>query len=67
MVKDATWTEMGNGAMRLSALLNGEPYQLTFAKNSDKGKKVREQGGTKMSEENIREYVQEYFVPRYQG
>lgn len=65
MVKDAQWTEMGNGAMRLTATLNDVPYRLTFSASSSKGKAVMEQGGIKMPEDLQRKYVLEYFVPRY--
>ena len=33
-VKNLHWTEMGNGAMRLEAELNGTPFRATFAKKS---------------------------------
>jgi len=33
-VKNLHWTEMGNGAMRLEAELNGIPFRATFAKKS---------------------------------
>ena len=32
-VNNLHWTEMGNGAMRLEAELNGTPFRATFAKN----------------------------------
>ena len=64
-VEDAQWEEMGNGALRLTAKLNGQTYRATFGPRSLKGKLVIELGGTKMSQESIRQFVEELFVPRY--
>lgn len=64
-VKEAQWNEMGNGAMRLTALLNDIPFRATFSKKSDVVKNVMLQGGCKMSLENMQEYVNLYFLPRY--
>lgn len=66
-VKEAQWNEMGNGAMRLTALLNDIPFRATFSKKSDVVKNVMLQGGCKMSLENIQEYVNLYFLPRYRS
>lgn len=64
-ISEAMWQEMGNGAMRLTACLNGASYRITFAKTSDVAKRVKELGGGKMSKEKAIEYVKEYFVPRF--
>jgi len=64
-VEDAQWEEMGNGAMRLTARLNGQEYKVTFSKKSPKGRQAIEQGGTKMTQENLRQFVEELFLPRY--
>ena len=64
-VEDAQWEEMGNGAMRLTAKLNGQEYKVTFSAKSPKGKLVIELGGTKMTQEALRQFVEELFLPRY--
>lgn len=64
-VEDAQWEEMGNGAMRLTAKLNGQEYRATFSAKSPKGKQAIEQGGTKMTQEALRHFVEELFLPRY--
>jgi len=67
IVSDAQWTEMGNGAMRLTANLNGTPFRATFSKNSETTKKVMQEGGIKMPLEKQKEYVEQLFLPRMQG
>ena len=57
---------MGNGAMRLTAKLDGEPYRATFSAKSPKGREAIEQGGTKMAQEALRRFVEDLFLPRYQ-
>jgi serine/threonine-protein kinase HipA len=64
-VEDAQWEEMGNGAMRLTAKLNGQEYKVTFSAKSPKGRLAIEQGGTKMPQESIRQFVEDLFLPRY--
>ena len=64
-VEDAQWEEMGNGAMRLTAKLNGQEYKVTFSSKSPKGRQAIEQGGTKMTQEALRQFVEELFLPRY--
>jgi len=64
-VSEAKWQEMGNGAMRLTANLNSIPFRITFAKTSDVAKRVKEQGGGKMSQEDMTEYIKEYFIPKF--
>lgn len=64
-VSEAKWQEMGNGAMRLTANLNGQPFRVTFAKTSDVAKKVKAEGGGKMSKEKMKEYVEHFFVSKY--
>ena len=64
-VEDAQWEEMGNGAMRLTAKLNGQEYKVTFSAKSPKGKLAIEQGGTKMTQDNLRQFVEELFLPRH--
>ena len=65
-VEDAQWTEMGNGAMRLTAKLNGKEYRATFSAKSPKGREAIERGGTKMAQEDLRQFVETLFLPRYQ-
>lgn len=64
-VEDAQWEEMGNGAMRLTAKLNGQEYKVTFSAKSPKGRQAIEQGGTKMTQDDLRQFVEELFLPRY--
>ena len=64
-VEDAQWEEMGNGAMRLTARLNGQEYKATFSAKSPKGKLAIEKGGTKMAQEDLRQFVEDLFLPRY--
>ena len=64
-VEDAQWEEMGNGAMRLTAKLNGQEYKATFSAKSPNGKLAIERGGTKMAQEDLRQFVEELFLPRY--
>ena len=64
-VEDAQWEEMGNGAMRLTARLNGQEYKATFSTKSPNGKLAIERGGTKMTQEDLRQFVEELFLPRY--
>ncbi len=63
-VKNLHWTEMGNGAMRLEAELNGTPFRATFAKKSKEYTTIMENGGIKMSFEKQKEYVERFFLPR---
>ncbi|MBR1683348.1 MAG: type II toxin-antitoxin system HipA family toxin [Bacteroidaceae bacterium] len=64
-VEDAQWVEMGNGAMRLTAKLNGQQYRATFSAKSPNGKRAIERGGAKMAQEDLRQFVEELFQPRY--
>ena len=64
-VEDAQWEEMGNGAMRLTARLNGQDYKVTFSQKSPKGKLAIEKGGTKMTQEDLRHFVEDLFLSRY--
>jgi hypothetical protein len=63
-VKNLHWTEMGNGAMRLEAELNGKPFRATFAKKSKEYPSIMENGGIKMPFEKQKEYVERLFLPR---
>lgn len=64
-VEDAQWEEMGNGAMRLTAKLDGQEYKVTFSAKSPKGRLAIEQGGTKMPQESIRQFVEDLFLTRF--
>ena len=64
-VEDAQWEEMGNGAMRLTARLNGQEYKVTFSAKSPKGRQAIEKGGTKMTQDALRQFVEDLFLPRY--
>lgn len=63
-VEDAQWTEMGNGALRLTARVNGQERKATFSPKSPRGKLAIEQGGTKMAQEALRHFVEELFLPQ---
>ena len=56
---------MGNGAMRLTVRFNGQEYKATFSAKSPKGRLAIEKGGTKMTQEDLRLFVEELFLPRY--
>lgn len=47
-VENAHWEQMGNGAKRLTALLNGTECKATVSPKSQRGKEVSADGGTKM-------------------
>ncbi len=64
-VEDAQWQEMGNGAFRLTACLDGKDYRTTVSPKSPRGKRVAEQGGVKMDEESLRHFVEELLLPRH--
>ena len=64
-ITNAQWIEMGNGAIRLTAELDGIPFKRTFAKTSTEAKNMMDLGGIKMSMEQQQEYVNKYFVPKY--
>ena len=64
-VEDAQWEEMGNGAMRLTARIDGREYRATVSPKSPRGKQVAEHGGTKMSEESMRQFVEELLLSRF--
>lgn len=64
-VEDAQWEEMGNGAMRLTARLNGQDYKATFSQKSPKGRLAIEKGGTKMTQEDLRQFIENLFLSRY--
>ena len=38
---------------------------MTFSQKSPKGKLAIEKGGTKLAQENLRQFVEELFLPRY--
>ena len=59
-----TGTEMGNGAMRLEAEINGIPFRATFARKSKEYPAIMENGGVKMPFEKQKEYVERLFIPR---
>lgn len=56
-IKDSFWEEMGNGAWRLHAIVNGVPQQRTFAAKSDIAQRVIALGGSKMEESQMKEFV----------
>ena len=63
-VEDAQWEEMGNGALRLTAKLDGREYRATFSPKSPRGRLAIEKGGIKMAQEDLRQFVEELFLPR---
>lgn len=64
-VKDAHWEEMGNGAKRLAAKLNGMEYKATVSRTSQRGKAVVADGGTKMDVEKQMKWVKELLLPKF--
>ena len=63
-VEDAQWQEMGNGAFRLTARLNGVEYRATVSPKSPTGKRIADCGGIKMSEESLRQFVNDLLLPK---
>ena len=63
-VEDAQWQEMGNGAFRLTARLNGVEYRATVSPKSPTGKRIADCGGIKMSEESLRQFVNDLLMPK---
>lgn len=64
-VEDAQWEEMGNGAMRLTALLNGTPYRTTVSPKSPRGQQVAAAGGPKMNLESLKAFIADLLLPKY--
>ena len=64
VINNLHWTEMGNGAMRLEAEINGTPFRATFARKSKEYPAIMENGGVKMPFEKQKEYVERLFIPR---
>lgn len=64
-ITNAQWIEMGNGAMRLTAELNSVTFKKTFSKTSIEAKEIIELGGIKMAIENLKIFVNKFFVPKY--
>lgn len=66
-VTNLHWTEMGNGAMRIDADLNGQHYRLTFAKTQGEYQAIMADGGIKMPFERQKKYVEKLFLPKYRA
>jgi hypothetical protein len=64
-ITDAQWTEMDNGAWRLTAKLNDIPFKKTFSKTSAEARDIIKFGGIKMPLERQKEYIDTYFIPKY--
>lgn len=64
-VENAHWEEMGNGAKRLTAMMNGVEYKATVSPKSHRGKEVAADGGTKMDMEHQKKWVEELLLPKY--
>ena len=64
-VENARWEEMGNGAKRLTAMMNGVEYKATVSPKSHRGKEVAADGGTKMDMEHQKKWVEELLLPKY--
>ncbi|MBR6370577.1 MAG: type II toxin-antitoxin system HipA family toxin [Bacteroidaceae bacterium] len=64
-VEDAQWQEMGNGAFRLTARMNGVEYRATISPKSSIGKRITGSGGIKMNEESLRQFVAELLLPKF--
>ena len=63
-MEDAQWQEMGNGAFRLTARVNGVEYHATISPKSPTGKRIAECGGIKMDEESLRQFVKDLLLPK---
>ena len=63
-VEDAQWQEMGNGAFRLTARIKGVEYRATVSPKSPTGKRIADCGGIKMSEESLRQFVNDLLMPK---
>ena len=63
-VEDAQWQEMGNGAFRLTARINGAEYRATVSPKSPTGKRIADCGGIKMSKESLRQFVNDLLLPK---
>ena len=63
-VEDAQWQEMGNGAFRLTARIKGVEYRATVSPKSPTGKRIADCGGIKMSEESLRQFVNDLLLPK---
>ncbi len=64
-VKNAHWEEMGNGAKRLTAILNGMELKATVSPKSQRGKAVAADGGVKMDLSHQKKWVEELILPKY--
>ena len=63
-VEDAQWQEMGNGAFRLTARINGVEYRATISSKSSTGKRIAECGGIKMDEASLRHFVEDLLLSK---
>lgn len=64
LVEDAQWEEMGNGAFRLTARINGVEYRATISPKSSTGKRIAECGGIKMDEASLRHFVEDLLLSK---
>lgn len=64
-IANTQWTEINNGAWRLTATLNDIPFKKTFSKTSTEAKEIIKLGGIKMSIEHQKKYIDKYFIPKY--
>ena len=64
-VEDATWQQMGNGAFRLTARLDGREYRATISGKSQRGAEIAALGGTKMPQKEVRRFVRDLLLPRH--
>jgi len=65
MVTNLHWIEMGNGAMRIMAELNGIPFKATFGKKSKEYPTIMKKGGIKMPFEEQKKYVERLFLDKF--
>lgn len=64
-VENARWEEMGNGAKRLTAMMNGIEYKAIISPKSQRGKKMVADGGTKMDLGHLKKWVENLLLPKY--
>ena len=64
-VENARWEEMGNGAKRLTAMMNGIEYKAIISRKSHRGKRMVADGGTKMDFGRLKKWVENLLLPKY--
>lgn len=63
-VENARWEEMGNGAKRLTAMMNGIEHKAIISPKSQRGKEMVADGGTKMDMGHLKKWVENLLLPK---